>query len=717
MKKLILYLIITANIITGLNAQCSQLDAGPDVTVDCNNNCTTLSAIVFPGIGAQTDTYAINADTPCPLPPSGTINQTYLNIDDRWTNVITLPFTFYYFGQPYNYVIISSNGVISFETNRNSPPIQAPNQYSAWQFDTSLPSPDLFRNAIFGAYHDLDPSVTPNTITYYVSGEYPQRKFVFTFDNVAHFSCNNLHTTQRIVLYETSNVIDVQIDQKDLCSSWNNGNAVVGIQNQDGTVAYVPTGRNTGAWTVPDTAPELWRFVPNHNPSTIVFDYKWYNDATNTLVGSGQSINVCVTEDTVFRVEASYNDPNTGQQYTLTDTVTVFFDNQLGTPDLGPDINECDNPTVTLDGTTANATSYEWEKDGVVLPGVTTPTLTVSDSGTYTVTANYGICSASDEVVVHIEPRPIVSLGPDIVECDGNVVTLTPDIPNLSGNEVYQWQKDGDDIPGASNPTLDVTESGLYTLIVTNTIGCDASDDVQVTFDPIPYLNLGGDQTVCFGDTAIVKSNITDADRYEWIVNGNISGNTTDELTLNASGDYDVVLNLDRGTCSATDTIHVTVLNPINVTATPVLYGELSVEATGGLPPYEYSVNGIDYQTSNYFIELPDGDYNISIRDANACEYNDILNVHVTNLINMQFFTPNGDGYNDYWRIINSENTPEASLYIYDRYGKLIKQMHTQIHEVWDGSFKGTPLVSNDYWYMLVLPSGKIYKGHFTLKR
>jgi gliding motility-associated-like protein len=698
-------------------AQCTQLDAGDDVTVNCANNCTTLTATVFPGIGAQTDTYTITQSTPCPLPAS-TSTETNLHVDDQWTSVITLPFTFYFFGQPYNYLILSSNGVVSFDTNRSSPLNQQPNSFSEWQFSDPLPSTNMFRNAIFGAYHDLDPSVTSqNTISYYISGTYPQRKFVLSFENVPHFSCNSLQTTQKIILYETSNVIDVQIDHKDTCNSWNNGNAVVGIQNEAGTVAYVPPGRNTGTWTVPASSPELWRFVPNHNPSSIVFDYKWYDDATNTLVGSGQSLNVCVTEDTTYRVEADFNDPNTGQQYTLTDTVTVFFDNELGNPDLGPDVNECDNPTVTLDGTTVNAASYQWERDGVVIPGETNPTLVASQSGTYTVTATLGACSSSDDIVVNIEPRPVVDLGPDITSCEGSIITLTPTISNQSGNETFQWQKDSVDISGATNATLDVTEAGTYTVIVYNTIGCDASDDMVLTLDPPLNLDLGDDQIVCYGDTATITSNITNADSYEWVINGMVSSNTTEEISLATPGDYDVILNIIRGTCNASDSIHVKILEPISVLATPILYGELSIEAMGGLAPYQYSVDGVHFQDNNQFINLPNGDYYVSLKDSNDCEYLDVTMVHVINLITPQFFTPNGDGYNDYWRIENAENTPDADLYIYNRYGKLVKHMNTKVSDIWDGTLNNSPVFASDYWYMLVLPNGKTYKGHFSLKR
>jgi gliding motility-associated-like protein len=653
---------------------------------------------------------------PCPIPPTGGITPTSIDRDDRWSDLITLPFTFYFFGQAYNELIIGDNGVVSFDTNRGSPHEQRPNDQCDWSFNQTLPNANLFRNTIFGAYHDLDIS-HGGTIKYYVSGVTPQRKFVVLYDDVAQFDCNSLHTTQRIILYETSNVIDVQIDEKPTCTGWNNGNAVVGIQNEQGTVAYVPSGRNTGSWTVPASTPELWRFIPNHNPPNLSIDYEWYEDATNTQVGTGQSVNVCVTEDTVYRVEASFDDPISGQHYTLIDKVTVFFYDDLNAPDLGNDVTACQGTTVTLDAGT-NADSYQWEKDGTIIPGATNATLDVTEAGNYTATAILGVCSESDDVNVFFQDAPDVSFSsPDYVACDGSTITLTPSISNSAGNETYQWQKDNVDIAGATNSTLDVTEAGVYTVLVTNDLGCIGTASANVIFDPYPNLDLGEDQIVCSYDTAEVKSNITDADTYYWEVNGTAVSNNTDTLTLNTPGEYDVVLTIDRGTCTVSDDVHITILNPITVIPHPILYGELDIDVTGGLPPYKYSVDGTHFQKSNHFEDLPDGDYYISIKDKNACEYDNFIMTHVINLIKFQFFTPNGDGFNDFWRIGNAENTPNAELYVYNRFGKIIRQMHTGPSEVWDGTYNGKPLPAGDYWYMLILPDGKVHKGHFALKR
>jgi len=716
MKKIFLSFILALTFFNVQAQQCSLLDAGDDITVDCLDNCTTLEASFMPGFSVYNDpnVYTINSSTPCPLPPVSSGTATSISLDDRWSELISIPFDFKFFGNDYNQLIIGDNGVVSFDTNITTGLIQAPNEFCAWNMENigQLPSTSTFKNTIFGAYHDL---YIPygGTIEYFVSGTAPERIFVISYNNMAHYRNSSYRTTQRILLYESTNVIDVQILRKDLNSNWNEGRAAVGIQNEDRTIAYVPTGRNNSAWRV--TQEELWRFSPGV-PADPTYPHvtKWYDDANN-LIGTGDSVNVCVTTDTTYRCQLDFTAPD-GTPYTLNDTVTVFFDGTHDDVDLGPDLTVCDNITTTLDGTVTNATAYQWSESGTAIPGATNATLDVTTPGTYSVEVSIGVCSTSDEIVIINEPTPLVDVGADYHTCDGNTETLTANISNLSGNETYQWSKDGVSITDATGATYDITETGTYSVAVTNTIGCIGSDEIVVTFDPYPELELGDDQIVCPYDTATITSNIIDADTYTWEINGVTDANTTDTLTINGTGNYDVVLTINRGTCTVSDDVHIEILSPITVVNTPIFYGELDIAASGGLAPYKYSLDGIDFQSSNHFSNLPDADYIIYVKDSNDCVY-DFTPVHVTNLIFPYFFTPNGDGFNDTWRIQNSENTPNANIIIYDRYGKVLKRMQTRLDQYWDGTFNSAIVPADDYWYSLILQSGKIYKGHFSLKR
>ena len=81
-----------------------------------------------------------------------------------------------------------------------------------------------------------------------------------------------------------------------------------------------------------------------------------------------------------------------------------------------------------------------------------------------------------------------------------------------------------------------------------------------------------------------------------------------------------------------------------------------------------------------------------------------------------RYFTPNGDGFNDVWEIKNLGLLPNFTLTIFDRYGKLLKQL-TATSSNWNGTFNGHLLPSDDYWFTIKLEDGREAKGHFSLKR
>ncbi len=274
--------------IENLSAQapgCPDIDAGSNQNLNCTNNCTTLVADIFET--GSTNQYSVSSIPYAPPFPFTGGTQIFIGIDDRWTNVITLPFNFCFYGNVYNQLVIGTNGVASFD-------LSLANNFCQWNFTTSIPTPGpppggIYNNSINGAYHDIDPEVTgfsflppffipnPANINYAVLGAAPCRTFVINWSNVPHYTCNSLQTTQQVVLYETTNVVEVYIQSKPTCNSWNSGNAVIGLQNANGTQGITPPGRNTGNWSANN---EAWRFTPNGAPNWSV---TWYDDAMNVI--------------------------------------------------------------------------------------------------------------------------------------------------------------------------------------------------------------------------------------------------------------------------------------------------------------------------------------------------------------------------------------------------------------------------------------------------
>ena len=112
-----------------------------------------------------------------------------------------------------------------------------------------------------GPWQDINPAAG-GSVNYQVYGTAPFRIFVLNFNAVPQFGCNELLTTQQILLYESLNVIDVNIINKPVCATWNSGLAAIGLQGNNLTEFSVPEDRNVGVWAVTN---ENWRFVPSYN--------------------------------------------------------------------------------------------------------------------------------------------------------------------------------------------------------------------------------------------------------------------------------------------------------------------------------------------------------------------------------------------------------------------------------------------------------------------
>ncbi len=143
----------------------------------------------------------------------------------------------------------------------------------------------------------------------------------------------------------------------------------------------------------------------------------------------------------------------------------------------------------------------------------------------------------------------------------------------------------------------------------------------------------------------------------------------------------------------------------------------LEVNVTG-IGEYEYSLDNGAWQESPRFEGVSGGEHTIYVRDIYNC--NEITTIKIV-IDYPRFFTPNGDGYNNSWNIVGIADQLSAKIFIYDRYGKLIKQLNP-IGPGWDGTFNGDYLPSSDYWFTVEYTEprdGTIrqFKSHFSLKR
>lgn len=172
--------------------------------------------------------------------------------DDINSGLINLPFTFDFYGTNYTQIVVSTNGYIDFRSEMAS-------AYSPWSFSTTIPDTNFpVKNSILGCYHDMNNSDGQGTITYGIYGIAPYRKFVVVYHNNSHFQCNAaVKSSFQMILQETTNIIEVQLVDKQVCNSWNSGRAVTGLIDLTGGMAITAPGRNTGSWTAYH---EGWRF-------------------------------------------------------------------------------------------------------------------------------------------------------------------------------------------------------------------------------------------------------------------------------------------------------------------------------------------------------------------------------------------------------------------------------------------------------------------------
>ncbi|WP_165764618.1 choice-of-anchor L domain-containing protein [Flavobacterium cyanobacteriorum] len=191
----------------------------------------------------------------------------------------------------------------------------------------------------------------------------------------------------------------------------------------------------------------------------------------------------------------------------------------------------------------------------------------------------------------------------------------------------------------------------------------------------------------------------------------------TPSVNVTLPGTYTVTLTNSNG-CRGTKTYTVSASGPATGAAIDIIdfagsNNSISITPTG-TGNYEYSLDGIHYQPEPFFEGLGAGDFKIYIKDINGCEpiYNKVVYV----LDYPRFFTPNGDGVNDYWRIPFLQTRPDAEVTVFDRFGKLIQRFGSSSRG-WDGTYNGTPLPSTDYWFVLKLGNGRTIKGHFSMLR
>ena len=412
------------------------------------------------------------------------------------------------------------------------------------------------------------------------------------------------------------------------------------------------------------------------NPQTI------FVNITNTVTGC---FTTALTFDLQVHEDAHANEDMVPIVYTLCDD-NMEFDNDATNDSVAFDLVS-QNPDV-LDGQDpANyIVSYyltQADADAGINPlpvpynNVTNPQViyvrvdnnTMVDDGTGTGNmVDSSDCYDTAEVTLQVNPMPSFDLDDNYLLCintNGTEVINTPAVDtglSVADGYTFVWFLEGVEQPQYANMSSIIpTEGGNYSVVVTSALGCSTivGDPNTVTFVEV-------------SEPPVVTAEIT---------------------TLAFADQHD-----------------------IKVTATTTASNAISV--------YEFSIDGGAWEVNTpndsmyTFSNVEAGAHTITVRDAIGCGETTIT---ITVIDYPHYFTPNGDGYHDSWNILGLAGQPDAIIYIFDRYGKLLKQISPS-GTGWDGTYNGNPMANSSYWFTVqyrepTTNEVKTLKAHFALKR
>ena len=533
MKKIVLSYILIF-LFNYTNAQsCLNINSNPDLDMDCTIACFNVNVQV-PDI-KSTETYQVIPTPYNPFALTGGTAAFSSYIDDRWTDPppISIPFTFCFYGQNFNSLVVGSNGVVSF----NIALAGGFNNYVVGA-GVTIPNATYPSNVIMAPFHDIDPANATTTnppdrvIEYKTLGVAPCRKFVITFYKIPYYNCDvnptetNLNTSQ-IVLHEGTGVIDIFIKDKVIAcgASTNAGRAILGIQKNGTTATDVP-GRNATVWSAVN---EGWRFIPSGTTSLlnrVELQRNGTSIATGILTpnGSGQvdvafTPQVCQPEDSMqYVVKAFYGRcDNPTIETEATDTIirykriTPFTTTTTKTDVL---CNGTNTGSITV--LTPIGAAYEYSIDGINWQS--SPSFTNLPANTYNITARIIASFCANRTTVTITQPTTLTLV--AVTAQTNCSNKTGEITLTAGGgtPAYQYSIDGGATYVASNVFSNLpvgTYSGLKIKDANNCIRTNPL--VNISLLDTMRLELGPDSTICIGQSVLMLTQTNaETDTFKW---------------------------------------------------------------------------------------------------------------------------------------------------------------------------------------------------------
>lgn len=386
-----------------------------------------------------------------------------------------------------------------------------------------------------------------------------------------------------------------------------------------------------------------------------------------------------------------------------TDTVTLKFSARPPV-NIGKDTAICAGDTLQLQTTPIGiGYTYLWNN------GNTTPFTTIAAGGKYWLKVTNNGCTNMDTVVVSVNTPPLVNLGGDLTICDNSITLLK----NLTGQGTsFLWST------GLTTQDLYVSKPGSYWLKAFEG-NCSNSDTMNLFTKPSPQVFIGHDTSLCKDEQIVLKSNPQLAgSTYQWN-----TGDTGTTITVKTPGFYSLTVGYDS--CGTTDSI--------SIKAAPDPYIDLGSDADvcedepfylpkNMVTGYPYSITWQDGKNDSIYTATKPGLYLVKLQNKCGIVYDTMyLEHHNCGLFFPSGFSPNGDGLNDFAKLLGADlsHVTDYQLSIYNRWG--VKVFYTDdVHKGWNGVFDGRPADMNVYFYMIKFKlrgADKLMKGDITLVR
>ncbi|UKM66347.1 T9SS type B sorting domain-containing protein [Flavobacteriaceae bacterium GSB9] len=343
-------------------------------------------------------------------------------------------------------------------------------------------------------------------------------------------------------------------------------------------------------------------------------------------------------------------------------------------------------------------------------------------------------CFITSAFILQINQNPIANTPPDLIDCNddydeflvfdltqNNGIILGSQNPSNFNVTFYQTAGNAENGNNQLNNLYQATDNEtIYVRVQNIATGCYNTTQFNTRINPKPIIPINDIVPLCNDSHLVISAETGFAgDTYLWS-----TGATTPEIIIgpNDIGDYNVTVtrpNITSNDCSHTHNFSVIESDSaiINFTQTVDFADPNSITVdVSGVGNYVYILDDGEPQTSNVFEDVSFGPHWVTVRDLNGC-LDVSREVFVVDI--PKFFTPNNDGAYDTWHIVGANQLPGTLVYIYNRYGKLLKTLpHTSAG--WDGTFNGHNMPSDDYWFVAnIVQDGESFdiKGHFALKR